>query len=97
MDQTGEPKKRYDYLPFGQEIGAGVWGRTNEYSAGVYPTAAPYLQAMGFTGKERDAETGLDYFGARYLSAAQGRFTSVDPLFFQKAMLVDPQRWNVYA
>ncbi|WP_031495387.1 hypothetical protein [Bryobacter aggregatus] len=27
------------------------------------------------TGKERDAETGLDYFGARYMSAAQGRFT----------------------
>jgi RHS repeat-associated protein len=31
-----------------------------------------------FTGKERDAETGLDYFGARYLSSAQGRFTSPD-------------------
>jgi RHS repeat-associated protein len=30
------------------------------------------------TGKERDAETGLDYFGARYFSAAQGRFTSPD-------------------
>jgi len=28
-----------------------------------------------FTGKERDAETGLDYFGARYFSGAQGRFT----------------------
>ena len=25
-----------------------------------------------FTGKERDAETGLDYFGARYMSSAQG-------------------------
>ena len=32
-----------------------------------------------FTGKERDAETGLDYFGARYMSSAQGRFTSPDP------------------
>ena len=30
-----------------------------------------------FTGKERDAETGLDYFGARYVSGAQGRFTSL--------------------
>jgi RHS repeat-associated protein len=28
--------------------------------------------------KERDAETGLDYFGARYFSSAQGRFTSPD-------------------
>ena len=31
-----------------------------------------------FTGKERDAETGLDYFGARYMSSAQGRWTSPD-------------------
>jgi hypothetical protein len=29
-----------------------------------------------FTGKERDSETGLDFFGARYFSGAQGRFTS---------------------
>ncbi len=26
----------------------------------------------------RDAETGLDYFGARYFSGAQGRWTSPD-------------------
>ena len=31
-----------------------------------------------FTGKERDAETGLDFVGARYISAAQGRFTFSD-------------------
>jgi RHS repeat-associated protein len=31
-----------------------------------------------FTGKERDAETGLDFFGARYFSGAEGRFTSPD-------------------
>jgi len=31
-----------------------------------------------FTGKERDVETGLDYFEARYFSGAQGRFTSPD-------------------
>jgi RHS repeat-associated protein len=30
------------------------------------------------TGKERDAETGLDYFLARYYSGAQGRFLSPD-------------------
>jgi RHS repeat-associated protein len=47
--------------------------------------------------KERDAETGLDYFGARYYSGAQGRFTSPDPLFFQTEMLSDPQRFNLYA
>lgn len=38
-----------------------------------------YGAAVGqFTGKERDAETGLDYFGARYMSSVQGRFTSPD-------------------
>jgi hypothetical protein len=36
------------------------------------------------TSKERDAETGLDYFGARYYSGAEGRFTSPDPLHWLK-------------
>jgi RHS repeat-associated protein len=48
------------------------------------------------TGKERDAETGLDYFGARYLSAAQGRFLSPDP-GNAGASIQDPQSWNAYA
>lgn len=47
-----------------------------------------------FTGKERDAESGLDYFGARYLSAAQGRFTSPDRV---EGQLENPQSWNKYA
>ena len=33
-----------------------------------------------FTGKERDPETGLDYFGARYYLSALGRWGNVDPL-----------------
>ncbi len=49
-----------------------------------------------FTGKERDAETGLDYFGARYMSAAQGRFTSPDPPLLDQH-IDDPQSWNLYA
>ena len=32
-----------------------------------------------FTGKERDTESGNDYFGARYYSSAMGRFMSPDP------------------
>lgn len=47
-----------------------------------------------FTGKERDAETGLDWFTKRYLSSAQGRFTSPDPL---GGHLEDPQTFNRYA
>jgi len=31
------------------------------------------------------------------MSSAQGRFTSPDPIYFQKEMLADPQRWNLYA
>ncbi|WP_228486485.1 RHS repeat-associated core domain-containing protein [Paludibaculum fermentans] len=48
------------------------------------------------TGKERDAETGLDYFGARYFSGAQGRFTSPD-LPFADQNSADPQSWNLYS
>jgi RHS repeat-associated protein len=48
-----------------------------------------------FTGKERDAETGLDYFGGRYFSGAEGRFISPDPKA-SSARLYDPQRWNRY-
>ncbi|MBY0507025.1 MAG: RHS repeat-associated core domain-containing protein [Bryobacteraceae bacterium] len=47
------------------------------------------------TGKERDAETGLDYFGARYLSGSMGRFTSPDAPFADQHSQ-DPQSWNLY-
>ena len=50
-----------------------------------------------FTSKERDAETGLDYFLARYYSGAQGRFTSSDPVMFAPERLRDPQQLNRYA
>lgn len=49
------------------------------------------------TGKERDTETNLDYFGARYYASTQGRFTSIDPTYFQVMMAIDPQRFNLYA
>jgi RHS repeat-associated protein len=50
-----------------------------------------------FTGKERDAETGLDYFGARYYSAAQGRFLSTDPIIMGPHKASNPQNWNLYS
>jgi len=56
------------------------------------------------TGKERDAETGLDYFGARYMSSPQGRFTSPDyggPLSTPDpvpwADFENPQTLNLYS
>ena len=48
-----------------------------------------------FTGKERDAESGLDYFGARYYGSALGRFTSPDEVFADQHP-ADPQSWNLY-
>ncbi|HWB95468.1 MAG TPA: RHS repeat-associated core domain-containing protein [Bryobacteraceae bacterium] len=44
-----------------------------------------------------EAGLGLDYFGERYFSSAQGRFTSPDALIMKKEWLSDPQRWNHYA
>lgn len=49
-----------------------------------------------FTGQERDTETGLDYFGARYYSSTQGRFISVDPEN-AGADPSNPQSWNGYS
>jgi RHS repeat-associated protein len=57
----------------------------------------PSSDARKFTGKERDPETGYDYFGARYLSTKTARFTTVDPLFTLAENLADPQRWNRYS
>jgi RHS repeat-associated protein len=60
-------------------------------------TNDPYM----FTSKERDGESGLDYFGARYLSSSMGRFMSPDwaakaePVPYAK--LDNPQSLNLYA
>jgi RHS repeat-associated protein len=73
-DSSGVVKDRHDYLPFGEEIGSYVSGRANvgqqDYKVGDI--------RQKFTQKERDVETGLDYFNARYYSSLQGRFTSPD-------------------
>ena len=103
-DASGNPKSCFDYLPFGEEIPANVDGRSGCYetmaSPAQYP-APPDVVNQKFTGKERDSETGLDFFGARYFSAAQGRFTSPDwsekPEPVPYADLNNPQSLNLYA
>jgi len=68
-----------DFYPFGGER--------------VYLNSSP--QNYKFTGKERDSESGLDNFGARYDSSSMGRFMSPDnPKFSEKT---DPQTWNLYS
>ena len=83
--------KRTDYLPFGEQLGAGHGPRT----AGQGYAADCWRQK--FTGYEKDAETGLDYAQARMYANGQGRFTSVDPLWITAKRLVDPQRLNLYS
>jgi RHS repeat-associated protein len=92
FDQSGSLANvsRHDYLPFSEEL-ANVGGRT---------TAQGYTGNDGarqkFTQKERDIETGLDFFEARYYSSTQGRLTSPDPLLSSGRSL-QPQSWNRYA
>lgn len=52
--------------------------------------------APQFTGKERDAESGLDNFGARYNSSSMGRFMSPD-YSMNSVILELPQSWNKYS
>ena len=49
------------------------------------------------TGKERDAESGNDYFGARYYSSNMGRFSSPDPSQLYYADPTNPQSFNLYS
>jgi RHS repeat-associated protein len=63
---AGANAEGYTYYPYGllNEGLSANFGATKE----------------GFTGKERDAETALSYFGARYYMPALGRWGAVDPL-----------------
>ena len=76
-------------LMFGYDAPAN-WFTTFNFEASL-GTAVGLRQ---FTGKERDSESGLDYFGARYYGSALGRFTSADPLGGE---LANPQSLNRYA
>lgn len=77
---AGDINECYDYLPFGRMLSAADNQRN---SPGCFQSDPDNLidssTPQKFTGKERDAETGLDFFEARYYSGAQGRFLSVDP------------------
>jgi RHS repeat-associated protein len=75
---TMPPLAESDYYPYGGEIQI-TSGDSNHYK---------------FTGKERDSESGLDNFGARYDSSSMGRFMTPDPL---GGRLVNPQTLNKYS
>jgi RHS repeat-associated protein len=84
-DSAGVIKAESDYYPWGGELQF-VNNDPNDYK---------------FTGKKRDTETGLDYFGARYYSNGLGRFITSDwsatPEPIPYAELGDPQSLNQYS
>jgi len=82
---------RHDYMPFGEELGSGVGGRTTGMGFSVGDGVR-----QKFTSKERDIEIGFDYFNARYYASVQGRFSSADD-FSRDSDLADAQSWNKYS
>lgn len=83
-DAVGNIKAESDYFPWGGELQF-VNNDSNHYK---------------FTGKERDSETQLDYFGARYYSNRLGKFITPDwaakSAVIPYAVLGDPQSFNLY-
>ena len=83
-DASGTILDESDYYPWGGEL----------------PFVNNLDNGYKFTGKERDIESGLDYFGARYYGNALGRFITPDwaatPVPVPYADLLDPQSLNQY-
>jgi len=82
-------------LPFGNDL-------NNPLIASCVQPASPPPTAdddteQHFTGKERDTESGNDYFGARYYASSMGRWLSPDPLYLELHRLTDPQQLNLYS
>ncbi|MDR3414518.1 MAG: RHS repeat-associated core domain-containing protein, partial [Formivibrio sp.] len=90
---VGQPETDIQSLPFGNQLNS----FPDQYAPGTADDSTP----LHFTGKERDTESGNDYFGARYYSSAMGRFMSPDwsakimPVPY--ATMGDPQSLNLYA
>jgi RHS repeat-associated protein len=83
FDSTGTLQTYWQSDPFGDYMTThGTGGDASE---------------LHFTGKERDTESGNDYFGARYYASSMGRFMSPDPVFATVDRIADPQQWNMYA
>jgi RHS repeat-associated protein len=88
MFQSGQTSPCYDadFYPYGVE-------RT--------PVVNSCPQNYKFTGKERDSESGLDNFGARYNSSILGRFMTPDwaarPTSVPYAVFSNPQTLNLYS
>lgn len=96
LSANGTPTWSGWYTPFGQEITSG-WASNYIGNQPADGTSMRYK----FTGKERDTESGLDYFGARYYASSMGRWMSPDwadkPEGVPYSDLSNPQSLNLYA
>jgi RHS repeat-associated protein len=79
-DNSGNVVQSVAYIPYGEVF--------IEERNGTWNT--PYL----FNGKELDEETGLYYYGARYLNPTNGMWLSTDPLF-EKYVGMSPYNYCV--
>lgn len=86
-DASGQVTSRRDFMPFGEKIELGSRTISLNYNSDDVD--------QKFTGKQRDNETGLDFFGGRYYSSLSGRFISSDKPFLDQDE-VFPQSWNIY-
>jgi len=100
--QTGAPLYRMTD-PLGSSVGTlsstgALSGSIQDYAPfGELFNGSSTTDPYKFTGKERDAESGNDYFGARYYASTAGRWLSPDPIFGEANRVLDPQQWNMYA
>ena len=89
-NQLGAVTNRKDYSAFGEE----TISAQPQSSLGY--TAPGTELRKGYTGYEKDAESGLDFAQARYYNSTHGRYTSIDPLT-ASASIRNPQTFNRYS
>jgi RHS repeat-associated protein len=77
-------------------VGNVVYSATYDPYGNVRTETGSVDPLLKFSNKERDAESQLDYFGARYYDRSQYRFISVDPKLILQSAEADSQRWSLY-
>jgi RHS repeat-associated protein len=86
-------------VPSGQTTATLCYDADFEPYGGEHAYTNNCAQNYKFTGKERDTESGLDNFGARYYASTTGRFISPDwalkPTAVPYAKFGDPQTLNL--
>ena len=95
---VGQPETDIQSLPFGDQL--------SSFPDPDAPGTADDATPLHFTGKERDTESGNDYFGARYYASTMGRFLSPDyqnlddgdtPEAIYYGAVTNPQTLNLYS